>query len=80
MIYELPTTTGPGELWIARSEVATVVPAEARPDDPIFGRVMTGPFPLVGVTRDADLVFSAGSPTTAGEVVVQAARPGTPGR
>ncbi|MBL9134488.1 MAG: hypothetical protein JNK85_01405 [Verrucomicrobiales bacterium] len=78
LVYELPNATGPGELWIARSEVATVVPAEARPDDPIFGRLMTGPFPLAGVSRGADLVFWADSPTSTGEVVVQAARPGTP--
>ncbi|MCC7376800.1 MAG: hypothetical protein IT581_19225 [Verrucomicrobiales bacterium] len=77
-VYELPNATGAGELWIARSEVGTVVPAEARLDDPIYRQVMTGPFILSGILRDADRAFSSASPTSTGEVVVQAARPGTP--
>lgn len=75
---ELPSDPPADLRFLADVDAATVSLAGADPSNPFLAGLLTGPFLLNDALRGANGMITAGSPTSGGDVLVQAAPPGTP--
>lgn len=75
--FELPSDPPADLRFLANVDAATVSLAGADPTNPFLAGLLTGPFPLNDALRGTNEMITARSPTTSGDVLVQAAPPGT---
>lgn len=74
--FDLPGDPATDLRVVSLVEAATVSLADANPADPLTASVLTGPFALTA-RRATNTLVLANSPSSTGDLVVQAARPGT---